>query len=202
MSAGKATEVTAEKGFGTGLRAQLAARRPADEAPGAGLPGALSETLAQLEGQNVDSAVVEQLRAELEASFAREQALQTALAKLEPSPGQDAAASSNDLRAIELALEERERELAQEREQMAEERATLGNLEAELTQAKVRSDELEKQIETKVTQLKEADNDRKRLERELRVREADIAARHKGLAAQKQELEKRELALGEGSHST
>jgi len=139
MSAGKATEVTAEKGFGTGLRAQLALRRPNEEAPGAGLPDGVAETLAQLEGQSVDSALVEQLRAELEASFAREQALQNALATLEPKSARDDGASGDELRAIEIALEERERELAQEREQMAEERALLGGLEAELAQARSRS---------------------------------------------------------------
>ena len=119
MSAGKATEVTAEKGFGTGLRAQLALRRPADEAPGAGLPGGVAETLAQLDGQSVDPAVIEQLRAELEASFAREQALQDALAKLGSNSARNGGASGDELRAIEIALEDKERELAQEREQMA-----------------------------------------------------------------------------------
>ena len=61
MSAGKAPEVTAEKGFSVGLS------------------GAVAETFLQRELQSVNSAVVARLRAELEASFAREQTLQNAL---------------------------------------------------------------------------------------------------------------------------
>jgi hypothetical protein len=47
MSAGRSTEVTAEKGFGTGLRAQLALRRPTEESPDAELLALLESDLGE-----------------------------------------------------------------------------------------------------------------------------------------------------------
>jgi chromosome segregation ATPase len=177
MSAGKASEVTAEKGFGTGLS------------------GAVAETFLQRELQSVNSAVVARLRAELEASFAREQTLQNALAKLGPKSARGSGATSAEHRSIKNSLKERERELAHEREQMAEERAALGGLESEMAQVKARSDELERQIEANAKLLERAGDDRKRLERELRVREASTAAGDKESAARERTLERRVRAL-------
>jgi chromosome segregation ATPase len=195
MSAGRPTEVTAEKGFDTGLRAQLALQRPADESPGAELFGGLAEALALLDDQSIDPATAQRLRAEFETSFAREQKLLNAVSNLELKPARGDGASNGEPRTTEIALEKRERELARECEEMAEERAMLGHLEAELAQATARADELEKQIKTKVTQLKEADDDRKRLERELRVRDVGIAAGETGRTARERRLEGREQAL-------
>jgi chromosome segregation ATPase len=177
MSAGKAPEVTAEMGFGVGLS------------------GAVAETFLQRELQSVNSAVVARLRAELEASFAREQTLQNALAKLGPKSARDSGTTSAEHRATKNSLKERERELAQERAQMAEERAALGGLESEMAQVKARSDELERQIETNAKLLERAGDDRKRLERELRVREAGTAAGGKESAARERTLERRVRAL-------
>ena len=188
MSSGRPSDVATEQGFGTGLRAQLARRRPSDESACAELPGEIAEVLALLESQSIDPAAVQRLRAELEASFAREQELRGARSVGAAEP----AASASELHAFEIALEERERELALERAELDEERATLGGIESELALTKARSDKLEGQIEEKVTQLKEADFDRRRLERELRVREVDLSA---GTADQTRELDGRERAL-------
>jgi len=109
--------------------------------------------------------------------------------------GVSARASAYQLRETEIALEERERELARELEQMAEERAMLGGLETELARAEASCDELNGQIETMTRQLREADGDRSRLERELQARETDLAAGGKELSAREREIEERRREL-------
>jgi len=80
--------------------------------PRAELPGEIAEVLVLLESQSIDPAAVQKLRAELEASFGREQELRDALSVEAAEPAASAGQGESELRAFELALEERERELA------------------------------------------------------------------------------------------
>jgi len=88
------SETSTERGFGTGLRAKLQGPAP-DEAPRS--PG---EAIAAAETLSSDPFEVEQLRAELSASLAREQELRTTLqvdTALDETMSQDVAAKLAEL---------------------------------------------------------------------------------------------------------
>src|SRR5918999_2364091 len=139
-----------EKGFGTGLRAQLERRRDTVpvEAPAAPSEGqlaaahALAETPTNGDG---DDARLEAVRAELAASLAREQDLRKALSdqlearEHELDLDRDFATRATELdgRAAKLAaaqtdLEERERRLASKLEAVKEDERRMSDLRARL----------------------------------------------------------------------
>jgi chromosome segregation ATPase len=141
-----------EKGFGTGLRAQLAKRNdaaaPAPEAPEAAPQSTSAEPAFVVYG----TAEAEAVKAELAAAGERERDLRDELdelrARLEAAEHANTEASSArsaevDARAakvagLETALEERERELAERASATAAEQQRLADLKAELAATETR----------------------------------------------------------------
>ena len=139
-----------EGGFGSGLRAKLESKdQPEPRSPGEAIAAAVT----------VDNPDVEALRAELNASLAREQDLRASLheqvevsgreVQVEQELAEQSAAldrRASALAATEAELEERERQITQRLIELD------GVLEAkeELTKAKAKLEEREKLIELKV----------------------------------------------------
>ena len=200
-----------EKGFGTGLRAQLERRREttgggaASEAksdaapkPASGIPDAAP--LVDLE-----SADLEALRAELAASLAREQDLRTTLTEQvaayehEPQPSQQLAERAAELdhragrlSAHEAALEERERNLAERLEALEVDRRRLGETEQELAAQQARTAEREQHVAAKLRELTSADQERAKATAELSKQASAIAAREKKIAKAEETFESRQ----------
>src|SRR5436309_908535 len=127
---------------------------PAETPRSPGEPIAAAETLSS------DPFEVEQLRAELSASLAREQELRTTLqvdTALDETMSQDVAAKlaeldhrASQLSETESALEEREQTIAQRFDELVETEARLNELQEELTRAEARATEREQLVELKV----------------------------------------------------
>jgi DNA repair exonuclease SbcCD ATPase subunit len=163
-----------ERGFGTGLRAQLEKRQGADEAPEPQQPS--RPTVPEPAAESVLQPVVDEaraLRAELEAAHNREHELRTELAELQANVNQELngaqalslRSTEVDQRAARLAaqqqeLEERERELQQRAEAAAAEQQRLAELKSELAAQEARTSEREKQISSKLRELTNADRER------------------------------------------
>ena len=137
-----------EKGFGTGLRAQLQRRRDGESGEAKGAPEVeprVEATARPAPEEGVVGADVQMLRAELEAARAREAALCDQLEErtqaFEQNVGSEKAlahrASALDGREGKLAefqaeLEDRERRVRDQREAIEAEHARVANLQAEL----------------------------------------------------------------------
>ncbi|MGZ4461969.1 MAG: hypothetical protein ACXVZP_03945, partial [Gaiellaceae bacterium] len=150
MSPGRGSDLAAEKGFGTGLRAQLARNKKGElDAEPVQLSAAAGEALVSIEQMGLAPDAVGALRNELEASLAREQELRDLLSirreadreRRELRTG-ELEQRARQLEATEIAFAERERSLATESARIEQERARLEKVEAELTLAKARADEL------------------------------------------------------------
>ena len=176
-----------EKGFGTGLRAQLARRRDAEPV---NMSTAVEETaeafeaakaLAEASANGVTSdAGVEAMRVELAASLAREEDLRATLSEQldsrerEVLVGHELAERAIELdnRAGRLAadeadLEERERRVAEQHQRVQAEQERLSELQARVAGEEALSAERDVHIKAKLQELKDADKERGRATSEL-----------------------------------
>ena len=148
-----------EKGFGTGLRAQLQRRRDGEDGQGE-QPGPTNVelrfelTARPASGETIEGVVnpdFEELRAELQAAHAREASLREQLDKRTEAYDQNVGsekelahrATTLDEREAKLAefqveLEERERRVRDQREAIEDEHARVADLQAELATESVR----------------------------------------------------------------
>src|SRR5947208_14506706 len=171
-----------EKGFGTGLRAQLERRRETAAGKG-GLKTAnpdVSGSVPAAPTIDLSDADLDALRDELAASFAREEQLRGALSEQvaaherELSPQQDFAARQAEtderagrLSAFEAALEERERHVAEQVEALELERRRLVDENNELAALQARTAEQEQHVQAKLRELTSADEERSQAAQDL-----------------------------------
>src|SRR5919108_271551 len=156
-----------EKGFGTGLRAQLERRRePAAGNGEAARAKAAPDSLPATPPVDVDDADLEALRSELAASLAREQQLRGALSEevaayeRELHPQHDVAVRQAELderagrlSAFEAALEERERHVAEQVAALARE-AKLAGRDEELSERQRQLDAKEQELAATAERLR------------------------------------------------
>src|SRR5688500_11970284 len=144
-----------EKGFGTGLRAQLERRRdgePTAEQPDVPAAEAPPETPQPEQEWNVVDIEGDALRAQLEAALVREHGLRAELAELQEvterghTDAQSLSLRSTEvdaraarIAALEAKLDERERELVARAESAAAEQQRLAELKSELTAVETRT---------------------------------------------------------------
>ena len=175
-----------EKGFGTGLRAQLERRRAEDETPEAAGPTNVElrfELTARPAG-DAESFVVgpelTELRSELEAALRREETLRLRLEKqTEAYDGgignekelarRAATLDERDakLAEFEVELEERERKIRMEREAIEAEHGRVADLQAELAADQQLAAEQQEQAEKRIRDLAGADRERSKVEADL-----------------------------------
>ena len=115
MSPGQSSDVATERDLAAGSRAQLTRRRPSDE------------VLTLLESQNIDPTAVQRLRAELEASFTREQRLRGTLSVGGAEPTTSTGPGESELHAVE----EGERRLTRKEQ---DQQGGVGQLQRNLTE--------------------------------------------------------------------
>src|SRR3989442_5460523 len=176
-----------EKGFGTGLRAQLERRRSEDgrvpEQQQASTNVELRLELRATPAENEPPAADEEvgtLKAELEAAQRREAALRSRLDQHSAAFGDgmssemelEARAATLDVREAKLAefegeLEERERKVLDQREVIEAEHARVAELQAELAADQQLAAEQLEQAEARMRQLQGADREREKATGEL-----------------------------------
>jgi chromosome segregation ATPase len=187
-----------EKGFGTGLRAQLQRRQEETEpAEAQGTPNvelrfeltARPSADAEPVAANADLSA---LKLELEAAQRREEALRLRLEK-QTEAFDDGGSSHQELarRAatldereaklseFETTLEERERKVLAEREAIELEHARVAELQAEAAAEQQLALERQEQAEARLRGLKGADRDREKAKAELSKQFAALADREK-----------------------
>src|SRR2546421_10035732 len=193
-----------EKGFGTGLRAQLERRRETAAGKG-GLKVAnpdASGSVPAAPAIDISDADLDALRDELAASLAREEQLRGALSEQvaahdrELSPQHDLAARQAELderagrlSAFEVALEERERHVAEQVEALELERRRLVDESNELAGLQAQTAEREQHVQAKLRELTSADDQRARAAEDLGQQANAIAARDKKVARAEAALE-------------
>lgn len=202
-----------EKGFGTGLRDQLARKRGEQEVT------AVVEA-PPLDTADPDETVdVETLRSELSASLERERELRTSLAdrveayerELDADRAYALRAGELDQRAVrvaasEAAVDERERAARDLSAELEAERARLEAAVADVTALDAATAERAAYVEAKLDEIQAADRDRQKSAQELGRRSQAVADRESkttrattALAAREREtnarLETREAAL-------
>ena len=208
-------EETTEKGFGTGLRAQLQRRQtegdsPTPEAQGQPNVELRFELTARPSGEGEPLAVsadVSALKSELDAARRREEALRLRLEKQTEaysdgmSSEQELAvrASTLDEREARLAefeveLEERERKVRTERDAIEVEHTRVADLQAELSAEQQLAAERQEQAESRLRELKGADRDRDKAKSELSKQFSALADREKKLERKEKELDTRDRA--------
>jgi chromosome segregation ATPase len=180
-----------EGGFGSGLRAKLQGGDAAE-------PRSPGEAIAAAPA--VDETEAEALRAELNASLAREQGLRASLSDQIDTSGrelemvQELAEQSAALDRRAAALAETEANLDERERMMAQRLMELdGLLEAkeEITKAEARIAEREQLIDLKVRELKTGDEDRAAAAAELKDSLEEIKKREKDLARAEAEISSR-----------
>src|SRR5919204_2871039 len=198
-----------EKGFGTGLRAQLQRRREGDGAPSEP-PGPTNVELRfELTARPADGTVVdatvnpdfEALRLELEAAHAREASLRDQLQVRSEAYDQNVGsekelahrAATLDEREARLAefeveLEERERRVRDQREAIEAEHARMANAQAELAAEQALASEHREAAEARLHELEGADRQREKATNELAKSRAALEERERKLAKQEREL--------------
>jgi hypothetical protein len=139
-----------EQGFGTGLRAQLARRREEDVEPTPELALDPPAVVAVAEGDELGV-----LRSELESALARESALR---AQVELGSGEQPDLSGLEQRlaetqALERALTDRERRLAEELAAFEARQIELTERERELATVEARRTGAEHQLEQRMSEL-------------------------------------------------
>ena len=203
-----------EKGFGTGLRAQLQRRRDGEDAQpeGAGPTNVelRFELTARPAGDALEATVspdLQELKAELEAARAREATLRDALSERSQAYDQNVGsekelanrASTLDERAAKLAefeadLEERERRVRDQRQVIEAEHTRVADLQAELASEQALAAERQEAAEARLRELKGADRERDKTKTELTKQQAALADREKKLSKKESELAAREQA--------
>jgi chromosome segregation ATPase len=185
-----------EKGFGTGLRAQLERRLEALEQ--IEVPATpLAPAGPILTGQNGEAAEAElrKLTSELEAALAREQDLRNELldrtdqrqrdTDLEHELGDRAA--ELDLLAARVAtaeaeLEERERRVTEQLQMIKAEKERLSEIENRVVSDEAITSERSSQIESKLRELKEWERERDKTAAQLSKQAAAVEAQEAKLA--------------------
>src|SRR5215210_7009403 len=177
-----------EKGFGTGLRAQLQRRRDGGDVV-ASEPQAPTnvelrfELTARPASEGLEPVAgpeFEELRSELRAAQAREAALREQLQEraeaYEGNVGSEAelvhrAATLDEhetrLTEFQVELEERERRLLDQREAIEAEHARVADLQAELAAQQALAAEQQEAAETRLRELESFDRDREKAANEL-----------------------------------
>ena len=181
-----------EGGFGTGLRAKLqSGETPADPRSPAEAIAAAAPVIEETRTGAESETEAEALRAELNASLAREQQLRSSLSDQVDTSGRDAqleqqlAEQSAALDRRAAALAETQAEFDDRERRITERLAELdGLLEAkeELTKLEARLAEREQLVELKVHELKTGDEERAAAAAELKDKLSEIARREKDLA--------------------
>ena len=166
-----------EKGFGTGLRAQLERKR------GPVAPAPVPEPVEMLDPDA--EAGIDALRSELEASLAREEDLRSALAEqLEAyerglDAEQESAVRAADLDHRAEKLARAEAEIEQREQRLAEREAAFGAEENRLERLAVELAEQEETTRAKLRELKQGDRDREQAAAELAEQTRAVADREK-----------------------
>src|SRR5512144_2395737 len=191
-----------EKGFGTGLRAQLQRRREGEEAQDPQGPTNVELrfelTARPASGEGVEAIVgpnVQELRAELDAAQAREASLREQLQERAEEYGQNIGsekelahrAATLDERQAKLAefeveLEERERRLRDQREAIEAEHARVADLQAELAAEQALASEQQEAAEARLRELQTSDRAREKAAAELTKARAGLDDRERKLA--------------------
>ena len=172
-----------EKGFGTGLRAQLQRRRDgedpqADPQAPTNVELRFELTARPASGETVEAVVgpdVQELREELEAAHAREASLREQLQErsqaYDTNVGSEKAlahrATTLDQREAKLAefeveLEERERRVRDQREAIETEHARVADLQAELAAEQALAAEHQEAAEARLRELQSSDRAREK----------------------------------------
>src|SRR6266516_2478149 len=202
-----------EKGFGTGLRAQLERRRSEDgrvpeqqASTNVELRLELRATPAETEPAAADEEVGA-LKAELESAQRREAALRSRLDQHSAAFGDgmssemelEARAATLDAREAKLAefegeLEERERKVRDQREVIEAEHARVAELQAELAADQQLAAEQLQKAEARMRQLQGADREREKAAGDLNKQLSALAQREKKQERKESELATREQA--------
>src|SRR6187551_2656884 len=198
-----------EKGFGTGLRAQLQRRRDGE---GDGVVDQGGPTNVELRfeltarpagGEGADAVVgpdVQGLRAELEAAHAREASLREQLQDRAQAYDQNVGsekelahrATTLDQREAKLAefeveLEERERRVRDQREAIEAEHARVADLQAELAAEQSYAAEQHEAAEARLRELQSSDRAREKAAGELDRARTALEDRERKLAKKESE---------------
>ena len=201
-----------EKGFGTGLRAQLEKRRESSDAhvhkaevgPNVELR---FELTARPREETGDDAGMNALREELAAAQTREAELREALSaqaeayETAGGPEKDSGRRSGalddrerKLAEFESQLEAREQRVKAEREAIEDEHRRIAELQAEAAAEQALSAERQEQAEAKLRELKNFDRDRSKVSAELEKRAQALDDREKKLARSEQASDAKERA--------
>jgi len=205
-----------EKGFGTGLRAQLQRRREGDGAPAEAQGPTNVELRFELtarpaSGETIEVGVggpdVQALKAELEAAQAREATLRDQLQERSHTYEQNVGSEKElahraltlDERAAKLAefeveLEERERRVRDQRGAIEAEHTRVADLQAELAAEQALAAEHQEAAEKRLRDLQGADRQREKASTELTKARAALDDREKKLARKESEVSTREQA--------
>src|SRR5436190_15487456 len=171
-----------EKGFGTGLRAQLQRRREGEGVIEAETQGSTNvelrlELTARPAGGDIEAVGagpdVQALRSELEAAKSREAALRDQLQERSHAYGQNVGSEKElahraltlderdaKLAEFEVELEERERRVRDQRDAIEAEHARVANLQAELAAEQALAAEQQEAAERRLRALQGADRER------------------------------------------
>jgi len=197
-----------EKGFGTGLRAQLQRRREGDGAPveaqgptnvelrfeltARPANGGSGETIEGVVGGGPD---VQALRDELEASQAREARLRDQLQQRSEAYDQNVGSEKElahraltldereaKLAEFEVELEERERRVRDQRDAIEAEHTRVADLQAELAAEQALAAEQQEAAEKRLRDLAGADREREKALSEVSKAQSALADREKKLA--------------------
>jgi DNA repair exonuclease SbcCD ATPase subunit len=209
-----------EKGFGTGLRAQLQRRREGDDGTQADGQGPTNVelrfelTARPAAGGNGDAFEVgvggpdvQALKAELEAAQAREATLRDQLQERSHAYEQNVGSEKElahraltlDERDAKLAefqaeLEERERRVRDQREAIEAEHTRVADLQAELAAEQALAAEHQEAAEKRLRDLQGADRQREKASTELSKARAALDDREQKVARKESEVATREQA--------
>src|SRR3954452_19505530 len=191
-----------EKGFGTGLRAQLQRRREGDGTPVEQAQGPTNVELrfeltarpAGGGGDTIEVGVggpdVQALKAELEASQAREATLRDQLLESSSEYQQNVGSEKElahraltldereaKLAEFEVELEERERRVRDQREAIEAEHTRVADLQAELAAEQALAAEQQEAAEQRLHDLQGADREREKASSEVAKAQTALADR-------------------------
>ena len=205
-----------EKGFGTGLRAQLQRRREGEDGTPVEAQGSTNVelrfelTARPSNGETLEAVVgpdVQALRAELEAAQAREATLRDQLQERSHTYEQNVGSEKElahraltldereaKLAEFEVELEERERRVRDQREAIEAEHARVADLQAELAAEQALAAEHQEAAEKRLRELQGADRQREKASTELTKARAALDDREKKLARKESEVATREQA--------
>src|SRR5919108_736673 len=143
-----------EKGFGTGLRAQLERRRePAAGNGEAARAKAAPDSLPATPPVDVDDADLEALRSELAASLAREQQLRGALSE-EVAAYERELHPQHDVAVRQAELDERDQSLSEREQELRAREAKLAGRDEELSERQRQLDAKEQELAATAERLR------------------------------------------------